>query len=295
MFKHFSWAQLPKKGAIGIGLFASLFLVPAIQSPASSQTADGTSAIEDSFFEDEGEDSIDENLNIADFSYETVEREDNNSALASLFASRGYSSTSCGWVTHTGYGRNILGWTLASYNQQIYRCWNGQTLLSAYRQNRWAEVYSPLWEFVGHAGGWTSRNGNTFTSWTQGHFKLCVAYKIGCVQNIYPTISSSVSGWGNNWYSIGGGFGRTVSTETEDQDPGIFFSEDIDESTRAMLVGLIENNNGNTDSQSVPEPTTLAGLALVGAMLLASKRSRFAKQHPEEAENVTDTTAVEIQ
>ncbi len=46
---------------------------------------------------------------------------------------------------------------------------------------------------------------------------------------------------------------------------------------------------------SVPEPTTLAGLALVGAMLLASKRSRLAKQHPEEAENVTDTTAVEIQ
>lgn len=54
------------------------------------------------------------------------------------------------------------------------------------------------------------------------------------------------------------------------------------------------NLPGDDVVTSVPESSTVAGLALVLTILLASKHSRFAKKHTKNTENLIDTTAVEV-
>jgi hypothetical protein len=72
------------------------------------------------------------------------------------------------------------------------------------------------------------------------------------------------------------------------------------------LINLLDDDVANISDEdlinlpgddvvaSVPESSTVAGLALILTILLASKHSRFAKKHSKDAEDLVDTTAVEV-
>jgi len=117
------------------------------------------------------------------------------------------NGSGCGTLTTSRTGYSAVGLKLWRYNQQVYRCWNGSKLTTAYRQNRWGEVYAPLWQFAGHTGGWT-RGGTgqwSFIAWTQGDFRLCFGgWGIGCVQHSYPWIEQGVYGNGTYYGNSGG-------------------------------------------------------------------------------------------
>jgi hypothetical protein len=108
----------------------------------------------------------------------------------------------CGTVTTTSTTTGALGNILFKYTQQVYRCYNGSTLTSSYRQNRWGETSYLFWQFAGHTGNWErgGQNTNEFAAWTQGTFQYCIAgWGIGCVQYKYPWIEQHV--FANGGYS----------------------------------------------------------------------------------------------
>jgi len=105
----------------------------------------------------------------------------------------------CTTNTSWSVGQNSLGNWLFKYSQQIFACYNGNTLTTAYRQNRWAEVYVPGWQFTGHAGNWERGGPNRweFVAWTQGNFQFCIAgWGIGCLQFVYPWVQQWIRGNG---------------------------------------------------------------------------------------------------
>ncbi|MFB2918403.1 PEP-CTERM sorting domain-containing protein [Aerosakkonema funiforme] len=54
------------------------------------------------------------------------------------------------------------------------------------------------------------------------------------------------------------------------------------------------NISDDSISTSVPEPSQIGGLAAILTMLLATKRSRFAKKHPQETEKLVGKTTVKV-
>jgi hypothetical protein len=137
------------------------------------------------------------------FVFDTITTDSTDSGLSSQRGSgnvdRNYGCTT---LTSSKIGTNSLGNWIWRYFQQTYYCYNGSNLTTAYRQNRWGEVYVPLWQFTGHIGNW-ERGGAyqwEFVDWTQGNFQLCLAgWGIGCVQYAYPWVEQHV--YGNGGYS----------------------------------------------------------------------------------------------
>lgn len=104
-------------------------------------------------------------------------------------------------------------------------------------------------------------------------------------------------------------FARTSSSDLDsvydqdlysvpDQNLDSFFGEDLDSVYDQDLDSFSDRDFASIPSDdittSVPEPTTLAGLVLVGAMLLASKRSRSTKRDSEEVPKFASTASVDI-
>ena len=91
-----------------------------------------------------------------------------------------------------------------------------------------------------------------------------------------------------------------------DEDLINFPDEDVTNISGEDLINLPDDDVANISDEdvinlpgddvvaSVPESSTVAGLAVVLTILLATKRSRFAKKHTEDTENLVNTTAVEV-
>lgn len=99
----------------------------------------------------------------------------------------------CTRSTHTVVGRNMYGWAVWDYNQQIDYCWQDGVLTSAQRV-KWGQVWLSFWRFNGHIGDgvWGGPGSTYFRAWTQGSFSLCLTDVIGCVQHEYPVIDQTV-------------------------------------------------------------------------------------------------------
>jgi hypothetical protein len=83
-----------------------------------------------------------------------------------------------------------------------------------------------------------------------------------------------------NWNYSGGGAGFSNSSSSYDDSSELY----------------TENNPSLTPPEDVPvpEPVTIVGFALGGAMLLGGKGSRFGKRVSRNTEKVVDTTAIEV-
>lgn len=303
-----------------MGFTAMLGTVVVILATGSAGVANAASLVTNSNFstgnsESNLRDEIERNWGLANFSWTSTETADKNSSLAKLFMSRG---ATCSIITHTGVGRNLLGGKLYTYNQNVSRCLRGSTLVSAAQGNRWGTVHAPFWEWVGNIGRSNSGpvKNNSFTAWTQGHFKFCLGGNIGCIQQVYPWIESRLRG-SSHQSSVGGGglFNSSMTAftasgskvnqlesagsdsfllshdldESNKASDSIFLSDDLDESTKAEAVALLKNYNSS--DVTVPEPSIVVGLALSSAIFLSSKRSR--KKHPENTDNVDATVGLE--
>lgn len=111
------------------------------------------------------------------------------------------SISACSWVVFERLQYSYAGVHLWSYFQRIDWCWDGSTITSKTR-TRWAEIYAPGWEFVGHIGN--SESGSVgqwfYRAWTQGHFRLCGG---GTCWNVYPWIDMTVYGDGTWTGNVG--------------------------------------------------------------------------------------------
>ncbi|WP_226590957.1 hypothetical protein [Microseira wollei] len=91
-----------------------------------------------------------------------------------------------------------------------------------------------------------------------------------------------------------------------DEDLINFPDEDVTNISDEYLINLPDDDVANISDEdlinlpgddvvaSVPESSTVAGLAVVLTILLATQHSRFAKKHTEDTDNLVDTTAVEV-
>ena len=214
-------------------------------------------------------------------------------------------------VVHTNRWTNILGYTGLTYNQRLQWVWRGNQVLSSSVLNRWGTVHVPFWEFVGHReqNSWIS--GSSRVHFTQGHFKGCIAYKVGCFQNAYSTITSRLSAGSSSFTVARAGGGNQIarasaptgasfsrmsfsadSASSEDLDSTsqfarLFYSENpdedywSDESTEEVAFTLVNDDTFEPidssaepidSSSAVPEPTTIAGVLAASSVVLARKR-----------------------
>jgi hypothetical protein len=99
--------------------------------------------------------------------------------------------------------RNLFGVALWRYFQQQGFCYNGTRITSLYDWRRWAEVYAPVWDFVGHIGRATVGRAGTwhYGTWTQGKFKLCAQV---CIDTKLPWVDIDVYGNGGWSHKTGG-------------------------------------------------------------------------------------------
>lgn len=118
--------------------------------------------------------------------------------------SSGADGSTCRQNTMWIEGRNLVGWTLWRYNQQIKWCYKGGKITSASRLNRWGTVSGLVWEFKGHTGSAISggKGKTSYNAWTQGHFAACAVWV--CAQHKYPWIRQI--GYANGTYSASANF-----------------------------------------------------------------------------------------
>jgi len=72
------------------------------------------------------------------------------------------------------------------------------------------------------------------------------------------------------------------------------FSNISDDGLSSVSEDDFSNISDEGIATSVPEPSQIGGLAALLTMLLATKRSRFAKKHTKETENIVGKTAVKV-
>ena len=109
------------------------------------------------------------------------------------------AATGCKRVWAARVLRNMFGAAMWRYYQQQGFCYNGARITSLYDWRRWAEVYVPAWDFVGHVARSTTGRAGTwhYGTWTQGKFRLCFEF---CAATKLPWVDLDVygnGGWSN--------------------------------------------------------------------------------------------------
>jgi hypothetical protein len=141
-----------------------------------------------------------------------------------------------------------------SFNERISRSTNNLSDGTLY-------LGAYIWGYA-HANGIGYMNANSYISFTS--------------KATITDMGSSIP----NWNYSGGGADFSNSSSSYDDSSELY----------------PENNPSLTPPEDVPvpEPVTIVGFALGGAMLLAGKGSRFGKRVSRNAEKVVDTTAIEV-
>jgi hypothetical protein len=96
----------------------------------------------------------------------------------------------CWQVTWSVVGKDVFGFVLWQYNQEIYNwCGNGSTITTAGQVTRWASSLAPFWQYtpLGNIQNWGGVGYTYQRAWSQGRMALCIPPG-GCEQYQYPWI-----------------------------------------------------------------------------------------------------------
>lgn len=101
------------------------------------------------------------------------------------------AASGCWQVTWAVVGKDVFGFVLWQYNQQIYNwCGNGSTITVAGQVTRWASNMAPFWQYspLGNIQQWGGVGYTYQRAYSQGQMALCIPPG-GCEQYQYPWIN----------------------------------------------------------------------------------------------------------
>jgi hypothetical protein len=99
----------------------------------------------------------------------------------------------CWQVTWSVVGKDVFGFVVWQYNQEIYDwCGNGSTITTAGQVTRWASSLAPFWQYtpLGNRQNWGGVRYTYQRAWSEGQMALCIPPG-GCEQYQYPWIDQT--------------------------------------------------------------------------------------------------------